>query len=265
MPSLKQLEANRLNAQKSTGPRSVTGKAASSMNPLKSGIYAQSLVIPGENAADLKALAAEYFDRFQPAGPEERCLVDTLVHSDWLLRRLHRAESQLWILDQKDRSHPDKDCPLAQTASAKSETFARLQRRVDSTNRNFDRALARLTRIQSARRQAPLAAEPCPAVGFVPSDSPAPLISALDPSHTLPINNLWETECPTPVRSKSALLPNSPCLNGPILGLPVDHLPVCEAMRLARQIAEVAHHGSEMLDMALMSARITKIASTVRS
>jgi hypothetical protein len=36
---LKQLSANRLNARKSTGPKSVTGKAVSKMNALKHGIY----------------------------------------------------------------------------------------------------------------------------------------------------------------------------------------------------------------------------------
>ena len=49
MSSLRQIEANRLNSQKSTGPRSAEGKAAASMNALKSGIDAQSNIIRGEN------------------------------------------------------------------------------------------------------------------------------------------------------------------------------------------------------------------------
>jgi len=51
MASQKQTEANRLNAQKSTGPRGAPsgpeGKAASSMNALKSGIDAKSQIILG--------------------------------------------------------------------------------------------------------------------------------------------------------------------------------------------------------------------------
>ena len=69
MPSQKQIAANRLNARKSTGPRSAAGKAVSSMNALQSDIDAQSLVIPGEDPNALVALTAEYFDRFQPATP----------------------------------------------------------------------------------------------------------------------------------------------------------------------------------------------------
>ena len=50
MSSLKQIEANRLNAQKSTGPRSVEARAVSSQNALKTGIDALSLIIRGEKA-----------------------------------------------------------------------------------------------------------------------------------------------------------------------------------------------------------------------
>ena len=56
MSTLRQIEANRRNAQKSTGPTSVTGKAASSMNALKTGINAKSFVLPYENVADLQQL-----------------------------------------------------------------------------------------------------------------------------------------------------------------------------------------------------------------
>src|ERR1039457_4615903 len=69
MATLQQIEANRLNAQKPTGPRSAEGKAVVRFNALKSGIDAQSQVIPGEDPAALAALAAGYHDRYQPATP----------------------------------------------------------------------------------------------------------------------------------------------------------------------------------------------------
>jgi hypothetical protein len=72
MATIKQIEANRLNPQKSTGPRSAEGKAVTSMNALKSGIDAQSHIIRGEDHAQLQTLAAEYLERFRPATPEER-------------------------------------------------------------------------------------------------------------------------------------------------------------------------------------------------
>ena len=52
MATIQQIEANRLNAQKSTGPRSVEGKAVSCFNATKTGIDAKSQIIRGEDPAN---------------------------------------------------------------------------------------------------------------------------------------------------------------------------------------------------------------------
>src|SRR5690348_6563220 len=101
----KAIEANRLNARKSTGPGTPAGKAASRMNAFNTGIDADSQVIRGESAADLAALTAEYYDRDQP------------------------SETQ---------------APLGEAFSSNSQAFSRLQRRIDSADRNFHRALKEL-------------------------------------------------------------------------------------------------------------------------
>src|SRR5471032_2564620 len=69
MPSQTQIDVNRLNSQKSTGPTSQEGKAASSLNALKSGIHANSHISHGEDPAALDALTAAFLLQFQPAGP----------------------------------------------------------------------------------------------------------------------------------------------------------------------------------------------------
>ena len=81
MSSQAQIDANRLNSQKSTGPTSPEGKAVSSLNALKSGIDAQSEIIRDEDPADLKALAAEFLLHFRPTDPNQRSLVDTLSYA----------------------------------------------------------------------------------------------------------------------------------------------------------------------------------------
>src|ERR1700719_947636 len=96
MATIKQIEANRLNAQKSTGPRSVEGKARSSQNALKSGIDAESLLIRGEDRAALETLTQEYIERFHPTTPEQRHYVDTLIRNDWQIRRLAKVDAQIW-------------------------------------------------------------------------------------------------------------------------------------------------------------------------
>src|SRR5450631_2450572 len=96
MSTPKQIAANRQNALKSAGPRSAQGKAASSANSLKTGLYARSQIIAGEDPAELRALADRYFLRWDPATPEEYFLVATLIDSDWLLRRYSVADAQIW-------------------------------------------------------------------------------------------------------------------------------------------------------------------------
>lgn len=181
MATLRQIEANRRNSQKSTGPRSVEGKAASRFNALKSGINAQSEVIPGEDAAELEALALEYNQQFQPATPVARFLVDALVAADWQLRRLRKVEAQLWLhgIDEKQRSFSglDKDNPMGHIFAWSREDFVRLQRRIDSAERSYYRALKELQRIQP-EPPVPPPPEPnpdplpaiSPQIGFVPQD-----------------------------------------------------------------------------------------------
>src|SRR6516225_5050143 len=95
MASLKQIQANRRNAQKSTGPRTAEGKAVSRFNALKTGIDAEThVVLPFEDPKDLEDLTVEYYDRFAPDTPEQRCLVDALISDEWSLRRFRSVEGE---------------------------------------------------------------------------------------------------------------------------------------------------------------------------
>src|ERR1044072_2819165 len=101
-----QITANRLNALKSTGPRSAQGKASSRFNALKHSASAQSLVIPGEDESGLAELTASWYDHFHPVGPEEALLVEKIVAADWTQRRMHRLESEVLntLIAQQDES-----------------------------------------------------------------------------------------------------------------------------------------------------------------
>ena len=76
----KQIEANRRNAKKSTGPRSAEGKAASSRNALKSGLYAREITLVKEQSYELERLEKQFTLEYCPLTPTERALVDTLAH-----------------------------------------------------------------------------------------------------------------------------------------------------------------------------------------
>jgi capsule polysaccharide export protein KpsE/RkpR len=151
MATLRQIEANRLNAQKSTGPRTPQGKAASSQNALKSGLDAESQFVTGEERSEFAALQDEYIARFQPLTPEERFQVDTLLRSEWILRRLFRAEAQLWEYHAM-RADRSEGVPLGEALVAGNEVFRRLQRRITLAERSYKEAFAELERLQRARR-----------------------------------------------------------------------------------------------------------------
>jgi hypothetical protein len=181
MSSLKQIDANRLNAQHSTGPRSPEGKAAIRFNALKTGIDAQSQVIPGEDPAALALLAAEYYDRYHPATPEVRALVDALVTAEWLQRRFRTLEAQLWEEEIQDLYQPIKELEVAQAYNRDSDVFARLQRRIDAAERTYHRTLAALQKIEPLAPQPSSPTLPAPdphptatRIGFDPSTQPNP-------------------------------------------------------------------------------------------
>jgi hypothetical protein len=75
MSTDKQIVANRLNAQKSTGPKTPEGRAAVRLNGVKHGLYAETLVLPGERESDFTALLESYEAEHQPATPTEEALV----------------------------------------------------------------------------------------------------------------------------------------------------------------------------------------------
>ena len=90
-----QIAANRLNALKSTGPRTAEGRAASSLNALKSGLDAESQFLPGESPEQFAALRTSYYELYRPTTPGQRFYVDQMVRNEWLLLRFHRVEESL--------------------------------------------------------------------------------------------------------------------------------------------------------------------------
>jgi hypothetical protein len=95
--SLKQLEKNRRNAGKSTGPRTAAGKAASRMNAVKHGILSGMVVVRGlriqEHEEEYEALRKRCFESLAPEGPVEEMLVERVVMTQWRLRRAVLAET----------------------------------------------------------------------------------------------------------------------------------------------------------------------------
>ncbi|MBU2533383.1 MAG: hypothetical protein KKB37_11625 [Alphaproteobacteria bacterium] len=94
--SRKQIDANRLNAQKSTGPRTPAGKALSRANACKHGLTAERVLLPGESAEAFEAFCSEIRAYLSPEGPLEEQLVERAVSLMWRLQRVPEFEAALF-------------------------------------------------------------------------------------------------------------------------------------------------------------------------
>ncbi len=95
MTSLKQIEANRRNAAKSTGPTTVNGKRASRRNALRHGFTAETVLEPLEDPEEYRTFEAAIVAEYLPQSPVEQELVHRLASLFWRLRRATSIETGL--------------------------------------------------------------------------------------------------------------------------------------------------------------------------
>jgi hypothetical protein len=185
MATDKQIAANRLNAQKSTGPITPEGRAAVRLNGVKHGLYAETLVLPGEIESDFTSLLESYEAEHQPATPTEEALVQQLTMAMWRLRRLYHAEAAFLARERKARAEWHSETKLddrtltGMAINSNRDTVSTFRRQEASLERTFYRAMHELQRLR-AKRPAKLALDPQPAV----ADTQDPEISNIPtPDH----------------------------------------------------------------------------------
>ena len=113
MTSLKQIEANRRNAENSTGPRSEAGKQRSSRNAVRHGLTAETVIEPLEDAEDYAAFEEAIAASFDPETAVERELILRLASLLWRLRRATSIETALFQVKIEHDSGPQPVVPLA--------------------------------------------------------------------------------------------------------------------------------------------------------
>ena len=166
MASQKQTDANRANAQQSTGPKTPEGKAASSLNALKHGLTAKHAVIPGEDPELFDQTLQSFLDHLQPVGPVENLLVQQIVMASWRLPRLRALETGLFEMRLIDEKRTQDEGYTHLTPAHRlvhsfyrdcnnRDSFTTLGRYETRVERAFYRALHELQRLQAARAQPP--------------------------------------------------------------------------------------------------------------
>jgi hypothetical protein len=119
MSSLKQIEANRRNALKSTGPTTSGGKDRSRCNALRHGLTAETVIAALEDAEDYQAFEAAVIADYDAELAVERELVLRLASVLWRLRRATGIETALFesvTADLGKIEHPRLRPPLVEAA-----------------------------------------------------------------------------------------------------------------------------------------------------
>jgi hypothetical protein len=137
MTSLKQIDANRRNALKSTGPTSEVGKERSRQNAMRHGLTAETVVEPLENREDYKAFEMSITAEFDAQTAVERELVLRLTSVLWRLRRATAIETGLLQIRAPDEERPPQHGDCAEIG--KVEMTLRFLRLAKFDNGSFER------------------------------------------------------------------------------------------------------------------------------
>ena len=104
MSSEKQNAANAANAQKSTGPRTKTGKDRSSRNALTHGLTALPGLLPDEDEQAYADFSDAMFEHYSIDGPDEHAILENVIASLWRLRRYPQAEAGVMTWHQLEHT-----------------------------------------------------------------------------------------------------------------------------------------------------------------
>jgi hypothetical protein len=194
MATEKQTAANRLNAQKSTGPKTPEGRDAVRLNGVTHGLTAKTLVLKGESEDDFKALFESLEAEHQPTTPTEEILVADLAMATWRRRRLYNMEAGYYKVRMSNeaeytREKLDDAGLLGKVASNSGDTMALIGRQEARLERSYYKALHELQRLRK-EREAKLA--------LVSQSAPAEPVQAPPSRETNDIPSPTQPKIPTP-------------------------------------------------------------------
>ncbi len=157
-------EQNRINSEKSTGPKTDEGKRRSSLNALRHGFTSHVVVMPWEDLEAFKAFEARCHKMYAPIGDLEKEATQSLSEFRWRMRRVGALESSLFTLgherhaeainlgDGENMQPIQSGLAAAVTFKVDADTLLKLSVYEQRLSKQFHAAEARLFKIQSDRR-----------------------------------------------------------------------------------------------------------------
>ena len=161
MATQAQIDANRRNAQKSTGPKTPEGKARSRRNGLKHGLTAEACMLADENPEDLLDLLEELREKYDPQDTDEEFLIERMAKARFKYNRVMPLEAGIFNLRLEVDQAPDFLVKAQGEAAQRAWAYMRdanggnalskLARYETSLLREYDRSRQELEKMQKAR------------------------------------------------------------------------------------------------------------------
>src|SRR5271154_3407292 len=123
-PSQARIDANRQNAQSSTGPRSEAGKQKSALNSVRHGFTGQTIVLPADQVEAYRNFSEGLLKELAPVGVHETALAHNIMGSRWRMHQIASMESAIYALGFREYGAQFSDeTPEMASAMARAITF----------------------------------------------------------------------------------------------------------------------------------------------
>ncbi len=149
----KRKETSRLNALKSTGPKTPEGKRRSAFNSVTHGAYARNLILPGEEVAEFEELIRVHLETWKPVNLIEDILVTEMASTLWRLRRQAPAEASLIDIQIQRMTVNELEFTSLNAHGAYGIAVAGLQSHSDALNQIARQGRRLLSQYQQLRQE----------------------------------------------------------------------------------------------------------------
>ncbi len=156
-----QINANRKNAESSTGP-SQTGKARSCMNAVKTGLTARIMILTPEDAPIYKAHIDRFFAKYSPANPDEHDQVQIIADTEWRLAEIAPLERGIYTTGRDKCAHLVEHIqdPAQRSAALHTEIYLTFKKDLNNISlqehrlmKKLEKALLKLEALQKQRKE----------------------------------------------------------------------------------------------------------------
>jgi hypothetical protein len=160
MATQKQIEANRRNAKKSTGPKTPETKAKTRLNAMRDGFTGQVTTLSDEDRPIFEKFKSDLIQDLAPKTVMELSLASSIAWDTWRLNHLRAVEMNIYALGTANNPvEIESDDPQIHTAVSGAVTFVDEAKRFalmsmyeQRMNRGIHKNLATLRELQAERK-----------------------------------------------------------------------------------------------------------------